>query len=206
MFGNPNSWIFRNVNARYKRQQEDICIDAFDADVSEGFDDSNGDFSETLVSFPSTQIIDSGGSDVMTYDKYLDALELFRENNVDLRSETPVLLIGPRQHRDLQDQNKLINFDFVSDRNLEKIQIEGMPDGTPVIVSTRLDLSNSVRDCYIWLPSGMMYVTEEDFYQSVSTRNDRNDATQIHTEHASGVVRLYEEKVIKIECSEVATA
>ncbi|NIT56654.1 MAG: hypothetical protein GWN00_10600, partial [Aliifodinibius sp.] len=95
-------------------QQEDICIDAFDADVSEGFDDSNGDFSETLVSFPSTQIIDSGGSDVMTYDKYLDALELFRENNVDLRSETPVLLIGPRQHRDLQDQNKLINFDFVS--------------------------------------------------------------------------------------------
>lgn len=205
-FANINDVINHNAMARWNRYRDSVIISALGASVTEGYDDStDGSWQSSSVSFLTGQIVDSAGNDPMSSEKIEDVIELFDENDVDLQSEMPILLVGPKQKKNLRSEEVLINYDYNSSRPLQGNQLPSAM-GFQVIVSTQLptDDTTGARICYAFLPSAIIMGEWEDMYSSISIRNDRNDAIQMKMEHESGAVRVDDYKVVKILCNEAS--
>ena len=203
-FANINDTINFNTMARWNRYKDSVIITALGASVIEGSDDtSTGAFNSNTVSFPNSQIIDSTGNDPMSRDKLEDVIELFNNNDISLLDEKPILLVGPKQVRNLRDEDVLINYDYVSNRPLEGNQLPSAL-GFKVIWSNLLSVTDNIRTCYAFLPSAIIHAEWEDMYTSVAVRSDRRDAIQTRFEHESGALRIDDYKVVKIMCNEAA--
>lgn len=205
-FANINDVIMHNTMARWNRYKDSVIITALDATVTQGYHDSSDDSWQTTGgTFPSDQIVDSTGNDPMSAEKLEDVIEKFDTNDVDLQMETPILLVGPKQKKNLRQEELLINYDYTTGRPVEGNQLPSAM-GFQVIVSNLLgtDSTTGARECFAFLPSGIIMAEWEEMYTSVSVRPDRNDAIQILMEHESGAVRVDDAKVVKILCNESA--
>lgn len=207
--GGVQQGIVTSVVNSYFRKKDDIIIEALDASVSAVTRNATtGAKTESEVAFPSTQIIDPDGSERMTDEKLEDSYVLFQENEVDIAEELPVLVIGPKQVKDLKTQEHQINFDYVSNRAKEQINFGHLPNGIPVVVSNRLgtDATTGARNCYLYQPSGIIHMIEDDLFRQFDQLPSKRYGFQFYFEHSSGAVRVQEERVIKILCDETPTA
>lgn len=208
MIGQMISSIVDQAEFRYNRKKDKIIINALDATVQEITAANNSSYTETetSVTFPTGQIIDSGGADILTDEKLELAYEKFYENDCDIEMELPVLLIGPKQATNLRGQENQINYDYVSNRAREHVGLPTLPNGIPVIISTQLNTTDNVTDCFLFQPSAIIHAVEEDMYRSFDQLPTRRYGYQFYFEHCSGAIRVIDEKVVKIQCSEAAVA
>lgn len=206
-FGGVQQGIVTSVVNSFFRQKDDVIITALDADVSIVTRNSTtGATTESQGTFPTTQIVDSDGANRMTDDKLEQAYEKFYENEADIDQEMPVLVIGPKQMRDLRGQENQINFDVVSNRAREAIGLGRLPNGIPVIISNRLGTSEGARKCFMFQPSALVHAIQEDMFRSFDQLPTKRHGYQFYFEHSSGAVRVIDERVVQINCSEAAVA
>jgi hypothetical protein len=193
---------------RWNRYRDSVIITALGAAVDEGNrSTSTGAWSFNSTSFPTGQVLNSDGEDAMSRALLEDVITKFEDNDVDIEGpERPVLLLGPNQKQALRDEDVLVNFDYQSSKPLSG---PGLPTalGFDVIVSTQLATTtnaagDTVRYCYAFLPSGIMFAEWEDMEIQIDNRPDRRNATQIAFDHESGAIRLDDYKVVKIPCAE----
>lgn len=106
-------------------RQEDIILDQAMLGTAQG-----GDNGETSVAFGNgltdTNIVDvtlgaaAGFTNAgFNYDKFIDTLERFGSNNVDLEMYAPVFKISYQQWEDMMQDDKFINFDYTGARPID---------------------------------------------------------------------------------------
>lgn len=100
------------------RRLEDVTIQAAALGSAQG-----GDLGQTATAFDSDNIVDvtlgaaSGYTNAgFTYEKLLETMETFQENDVDITESMyrPCIFIGPKQMRDMLEQDKFINKDYIN--------------------------------------------------------------------------------------------
>ena len=196
-----------SVNA-FNRKRDTICIAALDADVTEATaDTSTGADTETTVTFDEgCNTVDEDASEGLNVTKIRQGYKYWDEQEVDYIRERPVLIIGPSQKYQVSNDPLYNNRDYNPGANSQTRELPTFVDAE-IIVSNLLpqDDSETYTDCFLYLPSAMLYCPEEEFYISIEKRADRNDGVQILQEHASGALRLIDKRVQRIRCANALT-
>jgi hypothetical protein len=140
----------------------------------------------------------------ITIEKLIQARELLTTNEVfgqDINSlETPVCAIGPKQVSALLRINEFKSGDY-NYRALMEGEINPFLGMRFVVVPTRLPVASSVRECLIWMPSGIQFRFGEH-RADVDVLPTQSHSIQARVRALSGGVRLEEVKALKVFCDE----
>lgn len=154
----------------------------------------------TSTTFPSGQIIDSGGSAAMTVAKLRSTKKLFWDNDVD--EGIPLYIaMGPKQFDDLLGTTEVTSSDY----NTVKALVRGDVDtfmGFKFIRTTRLSVASNIRSCIAWAQDGLLLALGADIKTKMSERPDKSYAMQVYACMTIGATRMEEEKVVQIDCTE----
>jgi len=94
-----------------------------------------------------------------------------------------------------------------SDYNTVKAFVQGEVDtfmGFTFIRFERLAKASTTRSCLAWSRSGLLLAVGMDIMTDISERKDKSLATQVYACATFGATRMYEEKVVEIQCTESA--
>jgi len=154
----------------------------------------------TPITLPATQKVDHGGTG-FTLEKWLSALEILDENDVD-EDEEKFLIISAKQKTSLLNTTEIKSADY----NSVKALVEGKINtylGCKVIRSQRLGTdSNGDRQVLLFTRTGLGLAISEEVVARIDERPDLNYAKQVYFRMHIGATRLEEEKVVEIACNE----
>jgi len=159
-----------------------------------------GKLGTTPVTLPVTQKVVHGGEG-FTLLKWLEALQILEENDVD-DDEEKFLVISAKQKTSLLNTTEIKSIDY----NGVKALVDGKVDtflGCKVIRSQRLGTdSNGDRQVLLYTRSGIGLAISEEVVARIDERPDLNYAKQVYFRMHIGATRLEEEKVVEIACNE----
>jgi len=92
-----------------------------------------------------------------------------------------------------------------TDYNSVKALVQGEVNtflGFTFIRTELIDISGSTRSCIAWSRSGLLLGVGIDIETDISVRNDMSNAIQVYARATFGATRMYEEKVVEIQCTE----
>lgn len=218
------------------RRQEDIIIQQAALGTAQG-----GALGATDVTFGATGagIIDvtlgaasgftNGG---FTYEKLTATIQGFLTNNVDLEMYRPCITIGPQQLKDMLEQDKFINKDYINqalvsngwkipnymgcDFKITNILPYMDTAGTGFqTLDSDIDTTNGdwddadttdVRACIATVQDAILFEVKPEIITKVSERADKAYRWYAYMEMGFGAVRMEEEKVIAIPCDQSPAA
>jgi len=154
----------------------------------------------TAVALPASQIIAEAGSTGMTIAKLREAKEI-----IDLADVDPSLprhiIVSPKQITDLLGTTEVTSSDFNTVKALAQGDINTFL-GFNFIVSNRLAVASSIRDCIAFVSDGIALAVGKDSTARIDERADKGYATQVYYSAAFGATRMEEDKVVKIQAYE----
>jgi hypothetical protein len=74
--------------------------------------------------------------------------------------------------------------------------------GFNFIVSNRLNIASSKRDCIAFVSDGIALAVGKDATARIDERADKGYATQVYYSAAFGATRMEEDKVVKVQAHE----
>jgi len=138
--------------------------------------------------------------------KLIEAKRTFRHYHVDLEAEAATLVIGSQQEADLLNQTQVVSTEF----NDRPVLVDGSVKrfmGFNIVVSERLSVVSSVRNCIAFVQSGLYLGVWRDVFNRVSIRNDLSgEPYQLFSSHSFGSTRTQPGKVLQIQCSDAGGA
>ena len=154
----------------------------------------------TAVALPSSQIIAEAGTAGLTIAKLRQAKEI-----IDLADVDPSLprhiIVSPKQITDLLGTTEVTSSDFNTVKALAQGDINSFL-GFNFIVSNRLNIATSKRDCIAFVSDGIGLAVGKDSTARIDERADKGYATQVYYSAAFGATRMEEDKVVKIQAYE----
>ena len=154
----------------------------------------------TAVALPSSQIIAEAGTAGLTIAKLRQAKEI-----IDLADVDPSLprhiIVSPKQITDLLGTTEVTSSDFNTVKALAQGDINSFL-GFNFVVSNRLAIATSKRDCIAFVSDGIGLAVGKDSTARIDERADKGYATQVYYSAAFGATRMEEDKVVKIEAYE----
>ena len=154
----------------------------------------------TSVALPASQIIAEAGTAGMTITKLRQAKEI-----IDLADVDPSLprhiIVSPKQITDLLGTTEVTSSDFNTVKALAQGDINTFL-GFNFIVSNRLNVASSKRDCIAFVSDGIALAVGKDATARIDERADKGYATQVYYSAAFGATRMEEDKVVKIQAYE----
>jgi hypothetical protein len=206
----PQSAYIKDVAASIGRAWDDALISAVFGSSTIGTD-PGGFTTETWANAQNTAtgsntgltIADTYGNGSttigMTVRKLLKCRQLFRHLHVDLDAEPLYLVIGSQQEMDLLSQTQVVSDEF----NDRPVLVDGRLQqflGFNIIVSERLPVASSIRQCFAFVPSGLALGLWRDLFTDVSIRKDiSGHPVQIYSNTMFGATRLEPGRVIEID-------
>ncbi len=139
----------------------------------------------------------------LTVAKIIEAQRLFLAANVDLDVDPMSIIISPTQHANLLNQIEVVSADF----NVRPVLgQDGMVKhfmGANIVISNRLDLTGSDRQCIAFVRSGAYLGIWKDITTRASIRNDlSSEPFDLYSCATFGATRLEQGKVIRILATE----
>ena len=205
MLADPTSAYTQNAVYALGRKMDDCIIEAA---FGTSYSGKNGD---TSVAFPSSQVIaanyverGTAAASNLTIGKLrrtrylLDKAEAANEGEADL-----VIVVDPSQIQGLLATTEVTNSDY----NTIKALVAGQIDtymGFKFIKSNRLAVASNVRDVIAWEKQGLLLAVNSDVAVDVGPRRDKRNSVQVYVQGHFNATRMWEEKVIKIQCDETA--
>jgi hypothetical protein len=219
MIYDPTSPYVERIREAGGRKEDEIIMGAFFAAAK------TGKTGTASVAFPAQDVIPNGGAQTggvvtnagrMSIAKLRAARKLLKKRLVDIRAERPMILVSAEQTDDLLGEDKIgstfynqvrplvdgevssfMGFTFVPMEQIIPSYTTNAPVGTggasvPVVV----------RQCPVWVQSGMHYGAWEGMSMVINNRPDKNNIKQIHASFNGGATRLEEGKVLTLECLE----
>lgn len=197
------------------RKMDQLAVQSF-FDVAR-----TGKSGATFTVFPAQDVIADGGTR-MGVAKLRAARKLLRKRHVDTRSERPYICVTAEQIDDLLgevavgssdynsvkplvdgDVSSFMGFTFIpyedATQGVYNLTGGGDINGLPV----RKNGSNYIRQCPVFVQSGMHFGTWQGFNLTVAPNPSKNFIPQIHADFSCGATRIQEGKVLKLECLEV---
>ena len=205
MLADPTSAYTMNAIYAMGRKMDRVIIEAaFGTSYS-------GKQGETSITLPSSQIIgstyvESGGAVAsnLTIGKLRRARYLFGKAEADNEGESDlVAVIDPSQTQSLLRTTEVTSDDY----NTVKALVAGSIDtfmGFKFIRSNLLPVAGTVRDCLFFEKQGLCLAVNAEVDVDVGPRRDKNNTNQVYVEAHFAATRMWEEKVIKVQCDEAA--
>ena len=154
----------------------------------------------TSTSLGSGQTISESGTDGLTIAKLRSAKKILDLNDVD-PSIARYIIVGPKQIDDLLGTTQVTSSDFNTVKALAMGDINTFM-GFNFIVSNRLNLATSKRDCIAFAQDGLLLAVGKDVTARIDERSDKGYATQVYYSASFGATRMEESKVVKIQAYE----
>ena len=154
----------------------------------------------TSTSLPAGQIISEAGTGRITIAKLRTAKEILDLADVD-PSLPRFIVVGPKQITDLLGTTEVTSSDFNTVKALASGDINSFL-GFNFVVSNRLAVASSIRDCFAFVNDGIALAVGKDVTARIDERADKGYATQVYYSAAFGATRMEEEKVVKIQAYE----
>ena len=67
-----------------------------------------------------------------------------------------------------------------------------------------LPKAGNIRDCLFFAQQGLCLAVAQDINVDVGPRRDKRNSVQIYVSASFGASRMWEEKVLKVQCDETA--
>lgn len=154
----------------------------------------------TSTSLPAGQIITEAGTGRFTIAKLRQAKEILDLADVD-PSLPRYIVVGPKQITDLLGTTEVTSSDFNTVKALASGDVNSFL-GFNFVVSNRLSVASSIRDCIAFVNDGIALAVGKDVTARIDERADKGYATQVYYSAAFGATRMEEEKVVKIQAYE----
>lgn len=192
--GNPESAYVQTRIMALGRQMDTDIIAAATGTAYEG--ESGG----TSTTHPAGQQI-AHGSVGMTIAKMRTAKQLLDE--AEATDEPRYMAMTAEQINDLLGTTEVSSSDY----NTVKALVAGEVNtflGFNIIRTELLSKASTTRTCLAWCRSGLCLAVGIDIKTEIGPRADKSYATYIYAEASFGAARMYEEKVVDIQCTESA--
>ncbi len=197
MLADPTSeYLKAGVNAM-GRTIDDVIIAAMLGNaVSVDENDSSSN-----VSLPAAQKVAVSGTTDMNIDKLRAAKQILDSSDVD--PDLPrCIVMKSNQFYDLLGDTQIQSSDY----NTVKALVNGEIDtfmGFKFLRSERLTTdSNGDTQCIAWIGDGIGLSMGMDVKTEISERSDKNYSTQVYAQMCLGAVRIEDEKVVEIACTD----
>lgn len=154
----------------------------------------------TSTALPSGQKILEAGTAGLTVAKLRQAKKILDLGDVD-PSIARYIIVGPKQIDDLLGTTEVTSSDFNTVKALAMGDINSFL-GFNFIVSNRLNLASSKRDCIAFAQDGLLLAVGKDTTARIDERSDKGYATQVYYSAAFGSTRMEEAKVVQIQAYE----
>ena len=192
MLADPTSEYMKAGVWAMGRTMDDIIISAISVDEND---------SSSNVGLPSAQKVAVSGSTDMNIDKLRSAKQILDASDVD--PDLPrCIVMKSNQFYDLLGDNEIQSSDY----NTVKALVAGDIDtfmGFKFMRSERLTTdSNGDTQCIAWINDGIGLSMGMDVKTEISERSDKNYSTQVYAQMCLGAVRIEDEKVVEIACTD----
>jgi hypothetical protein len=154
----------------------------------------------TSTALPAGNIITEASTGGLTIAKLRQAKKILDLGDVD-PSIARFIIVGPKQIDDLLGTTEVTSSDFNTVKALAMGDINSFL-GFNFIVSNRLNLASSKRDCIAFAQDGLLLAVGKDATARIDERSDKGYATQVYYSAAFGATRMEESKVVKIQAHE----
>ena len=199
MLADPTSEYMKAGVWAMGRTMDDVIISAMlgnSVTVDENDSSSN-------VALPAAQevAVGSGANVDMNIDKLRSAKQVLDAADVD--PDLPrCIVMKSNQFYDLLGDTQVQSSDY----NTVKALVAGEIDtfmGFKFIRSERLTLdSNNDTQCVAWIHDGIGLSVGMDVKTEITERSDKNYSTQVYAQMCLGAVRIEDEKVVEIACTD----
>ena len=197
MLADPTSEYMKAGVWAMGRTMDDVIISAMlgnSVTVDENDSSSN-------VALPAAQKVAVSGTTDMNIDKLRSAKQILDAADVD--PDLPrCIVMKSNQFYDLLGDTAIQSSDY----NTVKALVAGEIDtfmGFKFIRSERLTLdSNNDTQCVAWIHDGIGLSVGMDVKTEITERSDKNYSTQVYAQMCLGAVRIEDEKVVEIACTD----
>jgi hypothetical protein len=187
----PTSRYIQDDAAMYNRDIDDLACSLALADAK------IGEAGTTTFALPAAQKIVHGGTG-------LNLAKLLSANEIRLAAEmddTPwVLVVSKQQITNLLNTTEIKSADYNTVKALASGQVNSFM-GFQFIINNRLGKVSTTRTCVAWA-KGAIDMIRGSMTSRIDKRPDLSYATQIYSKYNLGGVRVHDEAVISIECTE----
>lgn len=154
----------------------------------------------TSVAFPAAQTITTAGG--LTKAKIIDALELFGFNDTLDDPDSMYLVCTQKQISDVLNDSELTSGDYNNALLLMEGTVQRLLGFNWIVLSPDiLPISGSTRSVLCYQSSGVI-LSRGDFDSEIVKRSDKSKMWQLQNDYTMGAVRMEEERVVKINCTE----
>ena len=199
----PKSMYVENASNAIGRGYDDAIIVAFFGTAQTGTD--AGSLGPETFSTTNYQVASTFGASSaagLTVAKMIEAKRILTHWHNDLETDPPHIAIGSQQESDLLNQVQVVSTEF----NDRPVLVDGKVKrflGFEIVMSERLAVASSVRNCPVWVKSGMYLGVWQDMSHRVSIRNDlSSEPYDLYSKTSFGPSRLQPGKVVSILCSD----
>ena len=203
----PKSMYVTNASMAVGRGWDDAIIASFFGTAQTGAD--AGGLSPETFSTTNFQIASTFGASSaagLTVAKLIEAQRIFLHYHNDLEADMPTIAIGSQQNSDLLNQVQVVSTEF----NDKPVLVDGKVRrflGFDIIMSERLSTASNVRNCPVWVKSGMYLGMWQELTNNASIRHDlSSEPYDLYTKTSFGASRLQPGKVLSILCSDTSGA
>jgi len=197
MLIDPQSAYALNASYAMGRAMDEEIIDAFTATSY------SGEEGDVTVTFPSSQIVDIGGT--ITIPKLLEVKEMLDAAEVD-ESIPRYFACSAAVLSDLLVIAEVKSSDYNTVKALVKGEIDTYL-GFKFIRSEKLPLDRTGtgatdRSCFAWAQDGVLMAVGQNPVGKIDKRPDKNYSTQVFYSQSLGATRMEEVKVVELLCAE----
>ncbi len=192
-------YVMAVVAAGNRKKDELILIAAIGTATSVDHSNNNA---KTLVPLPAAQKILHGGVG-MTQSKVDQAYQKLIDKDVE--DEELVAVVTQRQIRDLFGESgaKVVSRDFNVQQPMINGKIMGMWGGFNWIVSNRVNLNGTTRECvFMARPAVGFSYNQQSLMIEIKDRPDLEKTAQISADFDGEATRVEDEMVVQVECTE----
>lgn len=201
----PKSQYAENAAMAVGRAWDDAIIAAAFGTAQIGTD--AGGLSGETFDTTKFQIADTFGASAsvgMTVAKMIEAKRILRHYHNDLERDPPTMIIGSQQEADLLKLVQVVSTEFNDRPVLVDGQIKRFM-GFNLIVTERLASPANLRQCIVFVKSGMYLGMWRDMVNRVSIRYDLSSQPyQLYTSSSFGATRTQPGKVLQILCADTS--
>ena len=209
---NSNAWIdamsqyLRGLEYAWNRFRDSAIVTMLGATtVIEGTDHTTtGAVPTSTETYLDTYSVLGGGDTIADWKLIEQLTKEFEDRDVNVVTETPILIGPPRLKQHLRASKVLINQDYTTRNVVDSNDLQEVEGYRLRIVSNDIiSASAGTIRCYAVIPSGCMTAEWGTMYSSMSVRHDRYDALQTLQMYISGAVRVLDASVIWFDIKDV---
>ena len=197
MLADPTSDYMKAGVWAMGRVMDDIIIAAMSGNATSVDEDD----ASSSVALPSAQKVVVSSTTDMNLDKLRSAKQILDASDVDPDLPRHIVMKS-NQFYDLLEDEKIVSADYATVKALVNGDIDTYM-GFKFHRSERLAQdSSSDTLCLAWIPEGIGLSMGLDVKTEISERPDKNYSTQVYAQMCLGAVRIEDEKVVEIACTD----